>query len=268
MNTVEQLKIATQIEESKQAGNPIEWDFKTPNGDWTSAHTTYGTPIYAIHSGCEIRLKPWTLGRSINGHTLPDGAAWHRQDWTREMLPAGYRPLILGESIINGDEMADSSYRPNWSAQVIPEGGIIYEGWMIRYLYRTTRPIPLPDKWAKEKAAFAEGKVIQSRWTKSDSLYWSDNLGPVWLDEHEYRIKPEPVMVELGPEDVPIGSAVKSKDWADSVWAMVNWVGATGINIATKDGWKNYSDLRQDGWLIHRPSKPGIWEKCEKPSHE
>jgi hypothetical protein len=50
------------------------------------------------------------------------------------------------------------------------------------------------EKWAAEKAAFAAGKVIQSRYEKflcnwSD---WQDELYPEWLNEPtiEYRIKP------------------------------------------------------------------------------
>jgi hypothetical protein len=34
----------------------------------------------------------------------PPGTKWHRDDWTQEMLPEGYRPLLLGEKAENGDE--------------------------------------------------------------------------------------------------------------------------------------------------------------------
>ena len=46
----------------------------------------------------------WTLGNSVNGFTLSEGQQWHRLDWTREMLPEGWRPHIDGEAIEEGDE--------------------------------------------------------------------------------------------------------------------------------------------------------------------
>lgn len=52
---------------------------------------------------------------------------------------------------------------------------------------------PKPEKWAKEKAAFAEGKVIEWRhpgWP--ESLPWRETTDPFWYSFNEYRIKPDP----------------------------------------------------------------------------
>jgi len=52
------------------------------------------------------RIAPFTLGNSINGHTLGEGEQWHRVDgWTAEMLPAPYRPLIIGEELVLGEPL-------------------------------------------------------------------------------------------------------------------------------------------------------------------
>ena len=55
------------------------------------------------------------------------------------------------------------------------------------------------DKWAKEKAAFAEGKTIQ--YLKEESG-WADILHiPLWSSCDEYRIKPEPKYTPFTRED-------------------------------------------------------------------
>lgn len=37
--------------------------------------------------------------------TPPTGHCWHREDWTQEMLPEGYRPLLKDEPWLHGDEI-------------------------------------------------------------------------------------------------------------------------------------------------------------------
>ena len=37
--------------------------------------------------------------------TPPTGHRWHREDWTQEMLPEGYRPLLKDEPWLHGDEI-------------------------------------------------------------------------------------------------------------------------------------------------------------------
>jgi len=60
------------------------WDIDSPQ--WTS-HQHY-------------RIKPFELGREVNGHVLGDGEQWHRVDeWTAQDLAGGWRPAVLGESL-------------------------------------------------------------------------------------------------------------------------------------------------------------------------
>lgn len=40
--------------------------------------------------------------------------------------------------------------------------------------------------------AYAEGKVIESRYIKGDTSLWYDDKDPSFDDDFEYRIKPEP----------------------------------------------------------------------------
>ena len=258
MNIIEQLKIALTIEEAKEAGNPIEWE--VANGHKWCEPTFYRNPpnpVYCIGIGREIRLKPWTLGRSINGHTLPDGAEWMFDGWTKDDLPADTRPLMKGEIEQHDD------YWLTISGVWIPVINIEQDASAYAYKRRTTRPIPIPDKWVKEKAAFAEGKGIQAgTWNT-----WEVCSDPSWIKDCEYRIKPEPVMVELGPSDVPPGSVMRClNDQGDTSWWAVSQVYTQGIYLSGE--LLDWRTMRDRGMEIHRPSKPGVWEKCEKLSHE
>jgi hypothetical protein len=117
----------------------------------------------------------------------PEGQQWHRVDgWTEEMLPTGYRPLLLDEEYKIGDQ---------W---------LMFDGWQTcafdgRKCWsegapsRTTRPLPQQqqpqDPYAELKAAHAAGKVIQ--FNPGDSLGWRDQQCDFTAAPHCYRIKPE-----------------------------------------------------------------------------
>lgn len=92
-----------------------------------------------LDNGCwygegAFELKPWSLPEP------PAGKSWHRNDFTEDMLPEGWRPLLKGEMPVKGDEVhADGS--PTWTvfpADRNPKTGICYEG----FFYRTRRPLP------------------------------------------------------------------------------------------------------------------------------
>jgi len=260
MNIIEQLKIDLQIEEARAVGNPIEWEYIFGGQCVTP---TSSNVMERVANGYAVRLKPWSLGRSINWHTLPDGAEWHRQDFTQDMLPSGYRPLILGESYIAGDEYF-SEIAQCWIAETYPGKNLMRNN--THGHRRTTRPIPATDKWGKEKEAFADRKVIEVRTLNSDGSWnaWRVCSDPSWHKDNEYRIKPEPVMVELGPEDVPLGSCVRLPSWEPGEWDMITKVDCSAVFIGPCSTNLNWAELKSDGWLIHRSSKPGVWEKCEK----
>lgn len=85
----------------------------------------------------------------------------------------------------------------------------------------------------------------------------------------EYLIAP--VMVQLGPEDVPPGSSVRQDSPNSKHHIAVLNVCGTHIEVAGNTGLAEISfiALKNQGWLIHRPctlatvAKP-LWAKCEK----
>jgi hypothetical protein len=87
------------------------------------------------------RIAPFTLGNSINGHTLGEGEQWHRVDgWTAESLPSGTRPLFIGEKVKPGDACHDEEY--GWRAVCGLIGETAGNDYTNSYLLRTTRPLP------------------------------------------------------------------------------------------------------------------------------
>lgn len=126
------------------------WKYQIPGySNWTSLEGNPGWyPEYKYE-----RTPPWELGRSINGHTLPPGAEWHRQDFTADMLPADppYRPLMFGEARQVEDEWTYDFKEWKSVREYGPAGGSANGGYCH---HRTTRPIPfeltpeqLADGW-------------------------------------------------------------------------------------------------------------------------
>ena len=156
-----------------------------PNGQWATATT----PQWYPH--IEYRVHPDDIKPEWKLPDPPEGEQWHRTDWTQDMLPDGYRPLLLGETDQDGDECDGCG---KW--QVLYRVNSVTA--LLSPRCRTTRPLPVkPDPFAAEKAAFAAGKMIQCRDTKKP---WMDcDSTPCWFHDVEYRVKPDPVLVPLGP---------------------------------------------------------------------
>jgi len=111
----------------------VEWGLASDGAD----------PMDVMKAGFQIRLKPWGLGRSINGHTLPDGAEWHRQDFPEDMLPAPYRPLMDGEERFGDDEVFGFTNKGPWiKCSELKSRFHDREVGRQHNLSRTTRPIP------------------------------------------------------------------------------------------------------------------------------
>ncbi len=117
--------------------------------------------------------------------------------------------------------------------------------------------------------ALAEGKTIQYR---GDHSGWIDsnpdtrfNLG---LDPENYRIKPDPVKVPLGPEDVPPGSVFRWIDQKHSflaVWYSVAYVLKDNVCLFSEHreahpAWKTL----KDDWEINRSlPETGKWDSSD-----
>lgn len=119
-----------------------EWEYCFPNGTADCWHLGKSNPLLHVMQGRKIRLKPWKLPDP------PPGQQWHREDgWTEEMLPDGYRPLLMGEFGQTGDEYL-GKVATSWQKQSYADETESAEKFTT-LLQRTTRPLPEPPKQKK-----------------------------------------------------------------------------------------------------------------------
>jgi len=167
----------------------------------------------------------------------------------------GREPYTLVGYIGNGRELDE------WAAD-----GAYLPGTKSNNDLENYKPEPQPEEWAAEKAAFAAGKVIQYR--GSESSMWHDTVFPTWQPCCQYRIKPEPQWVPLGPEDVPPGSVIRGPLWGNHSWSSINVsdFGVIWLGIDRFSGVGNHEmswgRLMESGFEIKRPSED--WKPCKK----
>lgn len=215
------------------------WQMRSSeNVEWGLA-SDCADPMDVIKAGFQIRLKPWELGRTINSHTLPDGAEWHRQDFPDGMLPAPYRPLRLGEERFGDDEVFGFTNKGPWikcselksrfhDSDVGPKHNFS----------RTTRPIP----FTLTKEQIADGWIP-----------WAGGECPV---EPESR----PTVMFRNKETRDTKPA---KDWV--------WHDSDGQWIIIAYRPDPYSHLRQalaDGQVIQIGDSEGNWLDLASPSFD
>lgn len=202
-HTLEQLR-AKRFEQIKERATTRPPCAACDRGDYQLGHSDE----CAKKNEAPVSVKPWTLPAP------PEGRQWHRTDWTEDMLPEGWRPLLLGEHLEPGDQgdYGDSAGFIHFSGgnrTQYPE-----------YHYRTRRPLPEPETW-----------------------------------------------IDLGPDDVPMGSTFKLPNKTQGVWAAALYVSADGVYFAT--GFESWGNLNNDGFLINRSLSTGkwdaeAWEPCRK----
>ena len=105
--------------------------------------------------------------------------------------------------------------------------------------------------------ALAEGKTIEYG---SGSIWGQVNEPEFIYPPQYYRIKPEPAMVPLGPEDVPPGSAIRKI--GDTQWYLVVDCMKDRMNFG-QFSWSTYEAL-QKCFEIKRPGED--WKPCHKPA--
>jgi hypothetical protein len=228
---------------------------------WYASLYRFDLPVgrdveYCIANRIRIRLKPWSLPPP------PDGIKWHRDDWTEEMLPEGYRPLLAQEPWVKGDEIKRGSHLP-WQVAGSSLSDILDIKVSERTQHcRTKRPLPQPqqpDPYAELKAAHAAGKVIQLNCGSRMTPDWEDLTRPVFSDPLElYRIKPDPIKVPLGPDDIKAGDEFLSPEGLRYQWESVY---SDGIQFYML--WKTRSDMMKQGWKI-RSIGETEWRPCYK----
>jgi len=127
-------------------------------------------------------------------------------------------------------------------------------------------PQPEPEEWAAGKAAFAAGKVIQAK----NGDVWVDTSGELpWSSSLQFRIKPEPKTVPLGPEDVPPGSVIRGLLWGNHSWSSINvsdlgviWIGIDRFPGGVGNHEMSWGRLMESGFEIKRPGED--WKPCKK----
>lgn len=193
--------------------------------------------------------KPWTLPPP------PKGRQWHRDDWTEEMLPEGWRPLLKGE--IYQKDVDELLFFGSW-VKVNHGGKPTDVAGDISYV-RTRRPLPTPpDPYASLKAAHAAGKVVEY---KPNARYgtWATLHLPCFNDPtYCYRIKPEPVLVPLTIDDIRATDEFKSKR-GSAIYTPLFW---DNINIKLTLGFANYQDLATN--YLRRQHGSTEWKPCTK----
>jgi hypothetical protein len=96
----------------------------------------------------ELTAAPWKLPEP------PENKQWHRVDFTEEMLPEGWRPLLKDEDSQPDDEyLTGNLWR--WS------GGV--SSLEIKARYRTQRPLPAPFTPQPEEIPYEETDLFHAR---------------------------------------------------------------------------------------------------------
>ena len=109
--------------------------------------------------------------------------------------------------------------------------------------------------------ALADGKTIEILANRKGCEDWEEVLDfTCSCPPRTYRIKPEPVMVPLGPEDVPPGSGMRSI--GGTQWWAVSSVAKTQVNLG-QNGRSTYETLQKHS-EIKRPGED--WMPCHKPA--
>ena len=108
--------------------------------------------------------------------------------------------------------------------------------------------------------ALAKGKMIEILENSNGCEDWEEAVELDFSCAPDcYRIKPEPAMIPLGPEDVPPGSAIRS---TDGYWSIVTQSEKRGLDIGSR------MVIRWGELLLYcKIKRPGEdWMPCHKPA--
>jgi hypothetical protein len=116
----------------------------------------------------------------------------------------------------------------------------------------------LAEKIAVMQAA-ERGEMIQI-WDGGD---WVDCPDPTWdWRRCDYRIKPTPKRLPLGPEDVPPGSVVRRCGDPEWLWRGICPDSVNGILVRSTASHVSFKEL-MDNYIISRDGGK-TWEPCWK----
>lgn len=157
----------------------------------------------------------------------PEGRQWHREDWTEEMLP----PVTDG----------GLPWRPLMEGEERVVGDFFY-------------PTAGSETWVGQWQISEESPGFRTRIVNSDDFH-SRTRRP---------IHPSPVMVPIGPDDVPPGSFIESPLSEDRYWYAILSVHQDGFTYAHRKDLRFMTfEAARYAVKILRPG--GEWTRCEKP---
>lgn len=146
---------------------------------------TYRVPLSTWH----LSEEEWKLGRSVNGFTLADGQEWHRLDgWTKDMLPDGWRPLVIGEPYLSGDEFL-SQLRGIWLPETYSGKNTVTKNELT--YKRTRRPLPLSPRERAESQAVLDALTKNDLTGAEGWIPWHGGECPLKdeeVEEFEYQL--------------------------------------------------------------------------------
>ena len=118
--------------------------------------------------------------------------------------------------------------------------------------------------------ALVNGKTVEFSPSCGAINDWREQSVDFSASHDCYRIKPKPVMILLGPEDVPPGSVLRFKSWGReqpiSCWVAILQVTASGgiLVATTAPEWVEWDDLNAE-YQIKRPGED--WKPCHKEAN-
>lgn len=132
-----------------------------------------------------------------------------------------------------------------------------------------TKPVRCRNGWKAEVFAERDGELwgrIKDNKGEWHPRSWNLNGrfcscdSPYYIDLIQVEEPKEPKRVPLCARDIPPGSAVKHKRWADSCYEMV--LSTNDFIIGTHYRNLKCEELQSEGWLIKRPGED--WKPCWK----
>lgn len=131
--------------------NTLDSTLKAKNRWWDTGLTSSAQII-----GWRYADKPaWKLPDP------PAGRQWHRTDWTEEMLPEGWRPLLLGEKLQTQTDEMSPKVPTNWEVIYGLARDSVNE-LSDYWFFRTRRPLPAePIMVPLEAADVPPGSVFE-----------------------------------------------------------------------------------------------------------
>jgi hypothetical protein len=171
--TPEQLKQNAAAMIAYAEGKSIQYRPCSGRYDWRDA-TPNGKHRLAWNcEDYEYRPKPWSLPEP------PPGKKWHREDWTEEMLPEGWRPLLSDEMPEREIDKCRHSSSEVW--EMVDGFAARSASYWDFWFFRTRRPLPEPRHWSRPEDV--PGPVCWMRGKRGSGVNSVERLVTIVQDE-------------------------------------------------------------------------------------